>query len=192
MWSCNLEGAWLRAFFRRLFDTYYVGWWETRRVTTTERGMLLSWGKYTVMTRYSNPVYRRPVFSRLARWIVCHVVMYVRRGEGLTSRRHVSSSPSYGLNTRLCKGGRNDQREDQRGFSVNLKVVSYQRMNDGMRSDSRSLICLTLTLSPSALIFPQLTASSGLAPASLPSNSCAVLTYTALSAPFRIKHALAM
>lgn len=33
----------------------------------------------------------------------------------------------------------------------------------------------TFTLSPSVLIFPQLTASSGLAPASLPSNSCAVL-----------------
>src|ERR1700761_5761611 len=39
---------------------------------------------------------------------------------------------------------------------------------------------------------PQLTASSGRAPASLPSNSCAVLTYTALSAPLRIRHALAM
>jgi hypothetical protein len=33
----------------------------------------------------------------------------------------------------------------------------------------------TFTLSPSSLIFPQLTASSGRAPASLPSNSCAVL-----------------
>lgn len=33
----------------------------------------------------------------------------------------------------------------------------------------------TLTLSPSILIFPQLTASSGRAPESDPSNSCPVL-----------------
>ena len=49
-----------------------------------------------------------------------------------------------------------------------------------------------LTGVASARILPQDTASSGRAPESLPSNSCAVLTYTAKSAPLRIRLALQM
>jgi hypothetical protein len=50
----------------------------------------------------------------------------------------------------------------------------------------------TLTLSAFARILPQLMASSGLAPASLPSNSPLVLMYTAKSAPLRMRFALQM
>ena len=50
----------------------------------------------------------------------------------------------------------------------------------------------TFTGVASGRIFPQLTASSGLAPLSLPSNSCAVLMDTEKSAPFLIRLALLM
>lgn len=46
---------------------------------------------------------------------------------------------------------------------------------------------LTFTGEAVILIFPQDTASSGLAPESLPSNSCPVFTNTEKSAPLRYK-----
>jgi hypothetical protein len=81
------------------------------------------------------------------------------------------------LPMRLAKRPSDDQREHQRRVGVSVergrRIISRgSQTNDPAIRAGRAY---TLTLSPSILILPQLTASSGRAPESDPSNSWPVL-----------------
>lgn len=62
---------------------------------------------------------------------------------------------------------------------LDLKKMNEKLLKENSRNGKKN----TLTGLASVLIFPQVTASSGLAPESQPSDSWAVFTYTAKSAP---------
>lgn len=87
------------------------------------------------------------------------------RDSGLHSLESARVKSPGTLLAYLGKGSGNDHREHNGGLGVDLRDQPIHCAYAPRSS------MLTFTLSPSALILPQLTASSGRAPASLPSNS---------------------
>jgi hypothetical protein len=91
---------------------------------------------------------------------------------------------------------RNERHPIYGAFIVNNPHVLGSKfgLNVCARSNGNKIVASAYIFTgfASGRIFPQLTASSGRAPLSLPSNSCAVFMLIEKSAPLRIKFALLM
>ena len=77
------------------------------------------------------------------------------------------------------------QFSDMGHFAAQIMIVESRGSKNHFENSSFIILAQTFTGVAVGLIFPHETASSGRAPESLPSNSCAVFRNTEKSAPLR-------